>query len=675
MTIPAAEGSLAGTYTVGYTYTLDGQLKSTKYPTAGGLNTETVGVYYDSRGIPEWMGGGLGWGVYVAGTQYSVYGEPLVVDLGSSYSSMVNYSYEYGTRRLEGTWLQRETASTYDIDLTYDYDAAGNIKRIGDAAASADTQCFTYDDQRRLTGAWTPSSGSCASAPSASALGGPAPYWQSYAYDAAGNRTSSTVHAVSGNRTTSYTRPAAGTAKAHTLTSSTTTGPTGSTTNSYTYDAAGNTVTRTIAGAAAQTLTWDTEGRLDTLTQGGVVHDYTYTADGERLIRREGATTTVYLPGGEELTRVGATGAVKASRYYTFGGETVAVRTATGAAGVNSLVGDHHDTPGIAINNATNALTRRYHDPFGNPRGSVTAWIDDRGFINKSTDASSLTQIGARYYDPGIGAFISPDPVLDTRSPQQWNPYPYSVSNPTTYSDPTGLFPSFDDVKKFVKDVADAAIDAATTIGKAIIATRKRQSDITLAIARGVELVVTKGAKRVFSAAKSTVQFSNSIGSGVVNSIKQAGGQIGKSDNFVTNVRTLVNIPASTLGFAVAESSGAACSFNDDYGITVCQGAGGGKGSPMIFGSGTEYGSVFVTPLQEQSADAPSGLSPEAWSALIAHESRHATQWALFGGDPAKFVPVYLGSRAAALVLSGNADCNLFEWAADFAGGGYVKCM
>ena len=444
VTIPAAEGSLAGTYTVTYTYTLDGQLKSTKFPTAGGLNTETVGTFYDSRGVAEWMGGGLGWGVYVAGTQYSVYGEPLVVDLGSSYSSMVNYSYEYGTRRLEGTWLERETASTYDIDLTYDYDAAGNIKRIGDAAASADTQCFTYDDQRRLTGAWTPSSGSCATAPSTTALGGPAPYWQSYAYDAAGNRTGSTVHAASGNRTTTYTRPAEGTAKAHTLTSSTTTGPAGSTTNSYTYDAAGNTLTRTIAGAAAQTLTWDIEGRLDTLTQGGVIHDYTYTADGERLIRREGATTTVYLPGGEELTRAGATGAVKASRYYTFGGETVAVRTATGAAGVNSLVSDHHDTPGIAINNATNALTRRYHDPFGNPRGSAPlVWSGDHGFLNKPTDGTGLTQIGARYYDPGIGAFISPDPILDTRTPQQWNPYPYAENNPTTYADPTGLLPTW----------------------------------------------------------------------------------------------------------------------------------------------------------------------------------------------------------------------------------------
>ncbi|WP_454300485.1 RHS repeat-associated core domain-containing protein [Salana multivorans] len=42
-------------------------------------------------------------------------------------------------------------------------------------------------------------------------------------------------------------------------------------------------------------------------------------------------------------------------------------------------------------------------------------------------------------HDPVLGAFISPDPILDTATPQQWGPYAYSENNPTTYSDPTGL--------------------------------------------------------------------------------------------------------------------------------------------------------------------------------------------------------------------------------------------
>ncbi|WP_454300483.1 RHS repeat-associated core domain-containing protein [Salana multivorans] len=66
-------------------------------------------------------------------------------------------------------------------------------------------------------------------------------------------------------------------------------------------------------------------------------------------------------------------------------------------------------------------------------------WVGDHGFLDKPTDTTGLTQIGARYYDPVLGAFISPDPILDTATPQQRGPYAYSENNPTTYSDPTGL--------------------------------------------------------------------------------------------------------------------------------------------------------------------------------------------------------------------------------------------
>jgi hypothetical protein len=42
-------------------------------------------------------------------------------------------------------------------------------------------------------------------------------------------------------------------------------------------------------------------------------------------------------------------------------------------------------------------------------------------------------------YDPGLGAFISVDPVMVLTDPQQWNAYAYSNNNPMTNSDPTGL--------------------------------------------------------------------------------------------------------------------------------------------------------------------------------------------------------------------------------------------
>lgn len=226
---------------------------------------------------------------------------------------------------------------------------------------------------------------------------------------------------------------------------------------------------RTAEGAAArrsvaQAMCWDREGKLvKTLTTGetctdGVVDElgeaeYVYTGAGERVIRTDAEAVTIYLPGGQEVTIPrDKTRNVSAHRYYTFNGETIAVRDQRGLGGVTSLVNDHHGTPIVSIPNTTwtsGSVTKHFSDPFGATRGVSHAATDkdrdangspgDRGFLGKSNDTTGLTQIGARYYDPTTGAFISPDPVLDPSVPLQLNAYAYSYQNPVTHSDPTGL--------------------------------------------------------------------------------------------------------------------------------------------------------------------------------------------------------------------------------------------
>ena len=41
---------------------------------------------------------------------------------------------------------------------------------------------------------------------------------------------------------------------------------------------------------------------------------------------------------------------------------------------------------------------------------------------------------GARYYDPQIGRFMTPDPIND-----DWTPYSYVRNNPIMNNDPTGM--------------------------------------------------------------------------------------------------------------------------------------------------------------------------------------------------------------------------------------------
>ena len=103
-------------------------------------------------------------------------------------------------------------------------------------------------------------------------------------------------------------------------------------------------------------------------------------------------------------------------------------------------VADHHGTAHLAIDSDTQAVTKRYTTPFGAPRGTNPAWVDDKTFLGKPTDTTTgLTHIGAREYDPLIGRFISVDPVMNTTKPLSLNGYTYTENNPVTIADPTGL--------------------------------------------------------------------------------------------------------------------------------------------------------------------------------------------------------------------------------------------
>ncbi|MER5703810.1 RHS repeat-associated core domain-containing protein [Micromonospora sp. NPDC002296] len=303
-----------------------------------------------------------------------------------------------------------------------------------------DTQCYTYDYLGRLTEAWTPSAGDCAAAPSATALGGPAPYWNSWTFDLVGNRKTQVAHAASGNTTTNYNYPAAAAAQPHALSTTTT----GSLTRNYRYDAAGNTTCRPAGsatntcptGAGSQVLTWDPEGHLETSTDATGATTYIYDADGNRLIRRDPAGKTLYLA-GQELRYTNSTGATTCTRYYAFAGQTVASRT---ASGLTWLAADHQGTSNVSVSaNAAQTATVRRQDPYGNPRGGSPTWANDKGFVGGTIDNTGLTHLGAREYDPATGRFVSVDPDFNLQDPQSWTGYGYSSSSPVTYSDPSGL--------------------------------------------------------------------------------------------------------------------------------------------------------------------------------------------------------------------------------------------
>jgi RHS repeat-associated protein len=439
-TIPAAEGALAGTYKVNTGYYANTGLPSiTSYPAAGGLVAETLRYGYDTYGRLKTAQTGLG--TMLTAQSYTPYGETSQLTLSAVTNKQLSetFFYEDGTRRLSETLVDRSVVPTHLADLHYKYDAAGNITKIADipAGGASDVQCFTYDHLRRISQAWT-ATDDCVAAPSSAVIGGAAPYWQSWTYDKTGNRkTEINYDPATGSSTTStYAYPAAGAVRPHALSSMTT----GSRVDDYGYDPAGNTASRTVNGVQ-QILTWDAEGHVDTVTQGGKTSSFLYDADGDRLIRRDPDATTLYL-GNTEL-RLPVGGTVAATRYYDLGAAT-ATRT---ASGLSFEITDSHDTATLAVAAADLTVTRRRFLPFGAPRGTAPAsWPDEKGYVGGAYDATTgLTHLGAREYDATTGRFLCVDSLIDVDDPQQMNGYAYANNTPITADDADGMMYRADD--------------------------------------------------------------------------------------------------------------------------------------------------------------------------------------------------------------------------------------
>jgi len=86
----------------------------------------------------------------------------------------------------------------------------------------------------------------------------------------------------------------------------------------------------------------------------------------------------------------------------------------------------------------------------------------DKGFVGGTKDNTGLTHLGAREYDPLIGRFISVDPVVDNKDPQQMHGYSYANNAPVTAEDADGKWPKWAD--KVAKAVTNTVTTAASNV-------------------------------------------------------------------------------------------------------------------------------------------------------------------------------------------------------------------
>ncbi|MET9904747.1 RHS repeat-associated core domain-containing protein [Streptomyces sp. NPDC006446] len=471
VTIPASVTGLAGDYTTEFTYDAADHVTSVKYPAAGGLDEETVTTGYTNYGQPDSVTSNKA--TYVSNTAYDAYsrltdryyGKPATPwDSGDAVTATRSYSYQdtTGTRWLQGisTTTKVNQLITESQKDNYSYDFSGNLIGLREDAGgqTSQSQCYTYDDQARLTQAYT-HAGSCTFT-TESDFKGTSPYQTEYTYDRLGNlqsikdtdQTSKLTNRDylypgyndSGTWTTANADQPHGVRKINHIITDTTGTTTTTGTDTFKYDDDGTMLQRVEPGTTTD-YSWTKLGQLSTVKTtkagGSDLTRYVYGADGDLAVRTTPTETVAYI-GGMELRKEDAT--VSATRYYSSGGSAVAMRTTTGnntpGGKVTYLMADNQASTQLTVDATSGAATRRRYTPFGDERSGNLPTGTSNGFLGKTEDTSTgLSLLGARAYDPNLGRFLSPDPLSSPYDPQNLSAYSYSGNDPINYSDPSGL--------------------------------------------------------------------------------------------------------------------------------------------------------------------------------------------------------------------------------------------
>ncbi|MET0232891.1 MAG: RHS repeat-associated core domain-containing protein, partial [Rhodanobacteraceae bacterium] len=221
---------------------------------------------------------------------------------------------------------------------------------------------------------------------------------------------------------------------------------------SYQYDALGR-----LAQDDHRAFSWTALDLPRSVTRDGQTSTFRYDAGGERAKKSGANGTTTYLGGWYEKRDDGH--AVQ-HVYHVVGDESVADITYNEAAnptlpGTTSVTYPLTDALGSTLAVADEkgtVLENDYYDAWGlrsNPDGTPLANLplfqgfSSAGFTNhEHDDALGLINMKGRLYDPVLGRFLSPDPIVGSPgSTQRWNAYSYVVNSPVNFTDPSGFDP------------------------------------------------------------------------------------------------------------------------------------------------------------------------------------------------------------------------------------------
>ncbi len=154
---------------------------------------------------------------------------------------------------------------------------------------------------------------------------------------------------------------------------------------------------------------------------GAASVSFTYDGDG-KLVKRvvNNQQTTVYV--GDLYQKNTGTGQV--TKYYYLGDRRVAVRI--GGTAYWLLV-DHLGSTMVVLDGSGSKVGEKWYYSFGEERYTSGSLFVERRFTGQRWDGTiGLYDYQARFYDPALGRFLQPDPIVpEPGNPQALNRYAY----------------------------------------------------------------------------------------------------------------------------------------------------------------------------------------------------------------------------------------------------------
>ena len=464
-----------------------GRVTRVRYP-----DLPTVSYAYDGNGNRVSMTDQRGTTVYQYDRQNRLVG--VFTPLEEDYIPVI-YGYDKAGRL---TSLATPDGRT----VLYQYDADGRMTRVTDGAdvttytynavtgflasqtlPNGITTAYTYDADGRLTGV-------VHNAPGGGLLMG-----FHYTLNALGQRTSVTKQTPGGSELTSYTYDTLNRLASVTYP--------GGKTVSYTYDALGNRLSmRTVEGgvtivinyeydkdnrllrggdevfqydangnmilrsspAGTTTYTYDVRNFLTRVETEGRVVTFEYDGDGNRIAKDSNGLRTNFInddSGSLSQVLVEANASWQIQRSYKYGVQ----RIGQSAGSISHYYLFDGKNVAASSNGAADLREVYGYDSFGSPSGETEENV--MLFNGERYDSEvSLYYLRARYYDPGIGRFISRDPVVGSPfAPSSYGPYSFAANDPINQVDPSGLKPDWPRVGESAWNFGKSVLLSLTGIG------------------------------------------------------------------------------------------------------------------------------------------------------------------------------------------------------------------